>query len=76
MSTAAITRYNPLGKILSASNFDICGFTGVIFVVLNTNFKLVSFYINICNSSLQVKTLLNRQAARKTAETGDTAGHR
>ena len=27
----------------SALNFDICGFTGVIFVVLNAKFKLVSF---------------------------------
>jgi hypothetical protein len=44
MSIAAITRLSPLGKILSALNFDVCGFSGVIIVVLNTNFKLVSFF--------------------------------
>jgi hypothetical protein len=46
---AAITRQDSLGKILSALSFDICGFRCVIFVVLNTNFKLVGFsyyYIN------------------------------
>ena len=32
---------------LSALNFDICGFTGVIFVVLNTKFELVSFKLII-----------------------------
>jgi hypothetical protein len=29
--------------ILSTLKFDICGFTGVIIVVINTNFKLVWF---------------------------------
>ena len=43
MSRAAVTRLKPTWQDFSASNFDICGFTGVIIVVLNTNFKLVSF---------------------------------
>jgi hypothetical protein len=29
--------------IYGPTGFDICGFTGAIFVVLNTKFKLVSF---------------------------------
>jgi hypothetical protein len=33
----------PTWQDFSARNFDICGFTGVIIVVLNTKFKLVSF---------------------------------
>jgi hypothetical protein len=43
MSIAAIRRWSPLGKILSAWNFDTCGFTGVIIVVLKTNFKPACF---------------------------------
>ena len=40
------SRHNTLRPPLqdfSALNFDICGFTGVITVILNTNFKLLSF---------------------------------
>jgi hypothetical protein len=36
----------PTWQDFSALNFYNCGFTGVITVVLNTNCKLVSFYIN------------------------------
>jgi hypothetical protein len=40
----------------AALHFDICGFTGVIIVVLNTKFELISFctlfpYINPAVSS-------------------------
>jgi hypothetical protein len=34
----------PIWQNFSACNFDICGFTNVIIVVLNSKFKLVSFY--------------------------------
>ena len=33
----------PTWQDFSALNFDICGFTGIIIVVLNTKFRLVSF---------------------------------
>ena len=53
MSRATITRWSPHGKILSGYNFDISGFTDVIIVVLNTNFRLVSICTLIVISVVQ-----------------------
>jgi hypothetical protein len=51
-SSGSLTRLTNahVDKILSVLNFDICGFTGVITVVLNTKFKLVVFTLVSCMS--------------------------
>jgi hypothetical protein len=48
MSRAAVTRLKPTWQDFSAWNFDIGGFTSVMFVVSNTKFKLACFCKSIC----------------------------
>jgi hypothetical protein len=68
MNRAAITRQSPQGKILSAWNFYICGFTGVIYVILNTDFKLVSFFTIL--PSINLHTILVMHDACLTCVNG------